>query len=100
MRAGVGSFDNALHQLIHVAPVKGMPATAGALVQEYTQCPHITLVVVWFVAAELGGKIVGRATHGVGHTQGVAQNRANAKVTELDRAILHEEYVHCFDITV
>lgn len=62
------------HEPAHlVVCVEWMPLRA-ALIEHHTQCPHVALLVVGLVLAELGRQVVRRAHDGLGKVGVCAQN--------------------------
>lgn len=61
------------------------------LVRQYTQGPHIRLLVVRRVLAELWTEVVWGAHHGGGELSGGAQQPGDTQVTNLDASVAKEE---------
>ena len=79
--------------------VKGMPLRAQ-LVQDAPEAPHVGLVIVGLILANLWGEVVGRADGGGGELVGSSEHFAHAEIAKLAPSVGGEKDVLRLEVAV
>lgn len=91
--------QNLQHKTLHWIGIKRV-FKCDHLLQDTTQRPHVTLLVLGLFLADFGWEILRCADGGLRAVLGVLQHACDAEVAHLDLALAIQEYVLCLQVPV